>query len=209
MPRVASNLATTRKLLVLPNSAPIPKGHPVDYEIRPLSRDAHGRELSPFFLKPTTAVSGLHFRNVENLWQYHKVYPQLGHVADDGLPSDKWWDWLETGAAAEEAHRYPAGRGAVPAYTYWKRMCLSYVAARKAIYIPAYASAAHRTKLYHKTLADLQRGASIVIRDFDAYYTETNDWQAIINDPKRKMGHGFVLAMMLDMGHDFWKRLVI
>jgi len=49
------------------------------------------RGLSPFFLKPRTHTA----LNVENLWQYSKVYPI--HVDDNNEPNEYYFRWSETG----------------------------------------------------------------------------------------------------------------
>jgi hypothetical protein len=40
----------------------------------------------------------------------------------------------------------------------------------------------------------------LIIRDYDAYDHRAlgYSWDDVMNDPNRKMGHGFVLAMMLE-----------
>jgi len=40
----------------------------------------------------------------------------------------------------------------------------------------------------------------IAIRDYDSYdhISLGYSWDDVINDPSRKMGHGFVLAMMIE-----------
>lgn len=195
-----------RRVLVLPFGADCPPSFTPDEEIDVTSRA--DSPLSPFFLGPGVA-SDLTFQNFENLWQYHKVYRHLGHVGEDGLPTTAWTTWLRTGAASEAAHRYPAGRSARPVYSYWKRKCLSYTVARKLIYVPGYSRLAWRTPYFQELLARYQKGARLLLRDFDAYYTPTNDWQRMVDDPHRKFGHGFVVAMMLERGQHHFRPYVI
>lgn len=202
-------------VLTLPMSAKIPADFKHDLEIWPVSRSkGEDRVLSPFFLGPCSAPDGLEFQNMENLWQYSKVYPQHGHVETEGpsrgLPSGKWYSWREDGANSVEAHRYPAGRGQIPAYSYWNRQCLSYIVARKMIYIPEYAKLAAATDRFKELRAEYKRGARIVVRDFDAYSIWGSSTSLLdVFSSTRRAGHGFVLAAMLAYGPRFYRKLVI
>ncbi|BAG41532.1 hypothetical protein [Ralstonia phage phiRSL1] len=208
-----------RRILVLPLRASIPRGFSCDVELAPISRDPVGSALSPFFLGPCSAPDGLEFQNMENLWQYSKVYKHLGHLVEDGprhnLPSDEYMRWRADGAARTRADRYPAGRGVRPAYSYWPvtrwAPHLDYVAARKTIYIPEYARLARHIDLYKDLRAQYKKGARIVLRDFDAYSLWDTDltYVDVIENPKRKMGHAFVLAMMLELGTHFYRGLLV
>ena len=80
---------------------------------------------------------------------------------------------------------------------------LSYVEARKKVYAPIYAELVSKTRgygilqsLYESLSAD---GMPLVLRDYDAYdhIAVGRTLRDVINDPDRKCGHGFVLAMML------------
>lgn len=183
-------------------------------KIKTLNCD-HMPSLSPFFLGPCTTPDGLEFHNMENLWQYSKVYEQ--HIIRGegnpkrGLPSPEWFDWREDGASMRVADRYPMGKGAQPLYSWWNGLHFSYVAARKAIYCPEYGKLARKTPDFKRLRKEYQAGAKIVLRDWDAYdvWGTTSDWVSILNDPDRKMGHGFVLAMMLDMSPTFYRGILI
>jgi hypothetical protein len=49
-------------------------------------------------------------------------------------------------------------------------------------------------------LRQAAEAGDIVLQDFDAYDHRAlgYSWDDVINDPDRKMGHGFVLAMMIE-----------
>lgn len=197
------------RALTLPMRAKIPSGFKCDLEVWPVSTH-EGRELSPFFLGPCTTPSGIEFQNMENLWQFSKVYPQLGHVNDKGLPSDEWRAWHKHGAADTRARRYPAGKGQVPAYSWWNRHCLSYIAARKMIYIPEYAKLAAQTDLYKQLRREYRKGANIVIRDYDAYSIWGTDTKLIdVFSSTRRAGHGFVISGVLAYGTRFYRSLIV
>lgn len=163
-----------------------------------------GRGLSPFFLGPVPLYEGHESKNVENAWQYSKVYEQ--HVGKDGMPNDTWALWAFRGWRKEKADRYPMGKGAVPEYSYWDGERLSYTEARRRIYIPLYARAVKRTEEFEE-LRRLYRELDVLyLWDFDGYDHRAKGLTLleVMNRPDLKMGHGFVLAMMLQFGRNFY-----
>jgi hypothetical protein len=147
--------------------------------------------LSPFFLKPV----GINAHNIENVWQYSKVYAH--QVDPDRNPTDKFFAWRDQGFMNKRAVRYPMGKGAIPLYSFWNGERLGYIDARKKIYSPIYRNAVVKTEAY-KILYELyQELGEVHLWDFDGYdYTHTT-LKEVLNNPKRKMGHAFVLAAML------------
>ena len=91
------------------------------------------------------------------------------------------------------------GRGAVPEFSWWDGEKLGYIAARKRIYAPIYAQFVRETDAYKRLVELHATGNPLILRDFDAYdHIEGGVSLAqVINNPKRKCGHAFVLAMML------------
>jgi hypothetical protein len=94
------------------------------------------------------------------------------------------------------------GKGAVPMYSWWDGQKLDYVKARRQIYVPLYKQAVLE---YHPRLLDamcdlVSEGINLVIHDFDAYdhHVLGMSLNDVLEDPTRKMGHGFVLAMMIE-----------
>lgn len=156
------------------------------------------RKLSPFLLGPVPLYGGWIAKNVENAWQYSKVYASF---AQNGNPTQAYWDWARTGWNNQRAERYPMGKGARPLYSYWDGQKLDYVSARKKIYAPLYSLAVEKTDAFSKLkeLKEKNHG-TIWLMDFDAYdhKKEGLTYEQVINNPYRKMGHAFVLAMMLD-----------
>jgi hypothetical protein len=156
------------------------------------------RGLSPFFLGPVDLWGGHVSRNMENAWQFSKVYPW--HVNDDGDPSEKWWEWVKKGWSDDYAHRYPAGKDAKPLYSYWDGEKLDYPQARRKIYIPLYANAVQSTDAFRRLKMIYAMEGDITLWDFDAYDHRVlgMDWEGVIDCTSRKCGHGFVLAMLLE-----------
>lgn len=175
-----------------------PRDHYIGNYIDTTSR-AKGWEkgLSPFVLGPVDLYGDFKARNVENAWQYSKVYSF--HVDNDGNPGDWYFDWAIRGWNKDFANRYPVGKGAKPLYSYWNGEKLDYVEARKTIYIPIYAKAVVQSYAY-KRLEELYHSSKqIVLWDFDGYdFIKLGmSLKDVINNPIRKMGHSFVLAMLL------------
>jgi len=176
-------------------------------EIDTTSRD-NNKDLSPFFLGPLQAWDGQIVQNVENYWQYSKVYKQ--HVMPPQSPlrvndptaweiRPEYIQWRNAGWAKQRADRYPMGKGAKPLYSYYEGRHLDYISARKQIYIPAYAACVIKTQSYTILYNTVMSGHNVVLRDFDGYdYTKMGmTLKEVVNTPKRLMGHAFVLAMML------------
>lgn len=69
--------------------------------------------LSPFILKPYCVPN---CNNIENLWQYSKVYKE--HLDENGNPSNEWFIWRNKGFSKKKAVRYPMGKNIKPEYSY-------------------------------------------------------------------------------------------
>jgi hypothetical protein len=153
------------------------------------------RPLSPMLLGPVPLYSGMWSVTMENAWQFAKLYPQHRDM-------DSYWPWAQAGWGDTYAHRYPMGKDARPLCSLWAGNELGYVDARKRIYIPLYAQAVrfHALALLAALKLEHIRYGNIVLRDFDAYDHRSigRTWDDVISDPQRKMGHGFVLAMMIE-----------
>lgn len=178
------------------------------------NKDPRWRELSPFHLGPVDCyeVSGangarvmLRARNVENAWQYSKVYP--GHVIGDVMLST-WFEWRNAGFAKDRADRYPMGKGAVPSFSYWNGERLGYVEARRRIYIPLYSKAVRATHAFAELERIYQAEGHLTLWDFDGYlHRELGmSYEDVIGCTTKKMGHAFVLAMMLERAGPFTER---
>jgi hypothetical protein len=177
-------------------------------EIDTTSR-GNNKDLSPFYLGPVpTYEPGVMATCVENLYQYSKVYREHTYQPKEPIdlfnpmcwePSDLYYKWRDDGWRRPRAVRYPMGKGAKPMYSLWRGQKLSYIQARKIIYIPAYANAVIKTRSYAMLYEALKNGSDIVLRDFDGYdYTKTGQTLVnVVNNTKRTMGHAFVLAMLL------------
>ena len=153
--------------------------------------------LSPFFLGPGE-FGGLKFQNVENYWQFMKVYNC--YVDRQNNPTKEYFAWRDKGLNDTWAHRYPMGKEAKPLYSYFQGQKLDYISARKQIYIPLYQETVLKSEEWSQLSEIYEKNQNLILLDFDAYdHRELNfTWDDVIKCEFRKMGHGFVLAMMLE-----------
>jgi hypothetical protein len=183
-------------LYVIGPKYPTPEGAVV---INTTSRSENwSRGLSPFFAGPVDLYDGYKSVNVENAWQYSKVY--YNHVDANDIPTKEYFEWANKGWNSIKAHRYPMGKGAIPLFSYWDGQKLSYTEARHKIYIPLYAQAVQKTFAFQKLKKMYAENKDLYLWDFDGYNHKTLGltYEQVINDPNRKMGHAFVIAMLLE-----------
>lgn len=162
------------------------------------SRSGLWSELSPFLLPGGELYAGHKSVNMENAWQFAKLYAK--HADDRGEPTAAYWEWARAGWADAKAHRYPMGKGARPLHSWWDEEKLGYIEARKRIYAPLYSRAVERTEAFgtlQQMLATEER--DIYLRDWDGYdhLKLGQSIGQVANNPARKMGHAFVLWAML------------
>jgi len=160
--------------------------------------DNWGRGLSPFFAGPVELYDGYKSYNVENAWQFSKVYEY--YLEEDGSIGERYFNWATDGWRSIRAHRYPMGKEAKPLYSYWDGQIHTYVEARSKIYIPLYASAVQKTSAFRQLKNLYESNIDLYLWDFDGYNHRALGltYDQVINDPVRKMGHAFVLAMILE-----------
>jgi hypothetical protein len=155
------------------------------------------RGLSPFFLGPCRLYGPHVAKNMENAWQFSKVYTT--HVDIHGDPTHIYWDWAKKGWASDWAHRYPMGHAQRPLYSFWDGERLDYIEARKKIYVPLYAEAVLQTPAWAELQRRFRDGEKLALRDFDGYDNVPKGMSLtdVLNCSSRKMGHAFVLLALL------------
>lgn len=151
-------------------------------------------ELSPFVAGPVPVPNRIDAVRMENAWQFSKVYGR--HIGKDEMPNELWYEWSEKGYADAWAHRYPMGKGAIPAYTWWHAKPLGYIEARKQVYAPLYARAIMDTDEF-AALAEQAKTQDLWLRDYDGYVTQAG-FEEVLNDPSKKMGHAFVIKALVE-----------
>ena len=200
----------------------------VRFDVTSCNRDpAVVRDLSPLYIGPVVSSDGIVATTFENLWQYGKVYPRIydadgrivAGVDAAGDPTPAFWDWrrrfYET--KQEKGDRHPAFPSSVR-----HRDCrymvffekdengvpqlkkLNYVESRKKIYIPEYAKLVVGTDTFKRLQDMVAAGTKLALCDFDAwnYYGSNLDQDVtikdVVNNPAYKVGHGYVLKMLLE-----------
>src|SRR3990167_1869087 len=87
-------------------------------------------------------------QNMENAWQYSKVYAE--HIDEtSGRPTKNGWAvWAMNGWDNKHGVRYPMGKGRKPEYVWWEAGKLGYIEARKEVYVPLYTEAVYNSQFY-------------------------------------------------------------
>lgn len=156
------------------------------------------RKFSPFFLGPVTVPDFGLCHNLENAWQYSKVYPE--HVDDAGELRDEWFAWSARGFRNKQAVRYPMGKGAIPHYSFWDNKFLPYVPARKEIYLKNYAWLVQMLPEFFELKEFIAAAhTDVYLWDFDGnnHIPKGISFADIVEDESRPMGHSNVLHAVL------------
>jgi hypothetical protein len=160
--------------------------------------DTWSRGLSPFFAGPVHLYGDYKSYNVENAWQYAKVYEY--YLEEDGSVGDRYFKWANEGWNRIRANRYPMGKGTKPLYSYWDGEKLPYIEARRKIYIPLYSQAVQKTSAFQKLKKIHAEGGDLYLWDFDGYNHRALDmtFEQVIDNTNKALGHAFVIAMLLE-----------
>jgi len=183
-------------VLLLDMTAPAPPDATV---IDTTSRAAGwSKELSPFYLGPVDLYAGHKAMRVESGWQFSKLFAE--HADNQANPTEAYWAWAKAGWASYRAQRYPMGKGRTPICSIWEGRKLDYIEARKQIYIPLYWRAVCESRAWLALVHLARRSPVLALRSFDVYdYRKLGMTLVdVVNNQDKKMGHGFVLGMMLD-----------
>ena len=127
-------------------------------------------------------ANGIKCANVENAWQFSKVYHEFVDEYDN--PTTKYFTWRDKGYKSNRAERYPMGRGRIPLYSYWNGNKIDYIQSRKEIYIPLYVNGVVKTDAFRQLKELYQSNNKLVLLDFDAYnHRDLNmTWDQVINN---------------------------
>lgn len=162
------------------------------------SPDAIGRSLSPFNLGPVNLYDGYWSHNIENAYQFSKIYPQF---AFDDKPGPSYFEWAVKGWNTKAATKYPFGPWEHGLYHWWKGKKLSRLEAQNQIFIPLYKEAVLKTESF-QILKELYKTAEqdIYLVDYEGFNHRMldMDWNQVINHPGWPVGQGFVLCMLLE-----------
>jgi hypothetical protein len=158
------------------------------------SEEYWSKQLSPFIIGPVS-VDGELATNVENGWQYSKVYAE--HLDENNEIKPEYFEWRQKGFQTRQGIRYPMGKGVKPLFSYVGGNRYDYFEAKRNIYIPLYSNAALETKAFENLVLYVEQMKKVCILDFDAYDHTGMSKEEIILNPKIKFGHGFCLLWML------------
>jgi len=163
--------------------------------------------LSPFFLGPLNLYGDYVTQNMENGWQFAKVY--MTHCDDFCEPTEEYFKWAKEGWNNKKAVRYPMGKGAFPQCSWWDGERLTYTEAREKIYIPLYRQIVN-TKAFEYLKMEynstcLQKGETLHLWDFDGYDHKAlgMSYYEVLKSESNKMGHAFILGALLEFGDNF------
>lgn len=138
------------------------------------------KDVSPFFVGPIVSPDGITAHIFEHYWQASKVFPC--HLDDKGNIKDEYWKWREDWFKKPKVTDKTASRRPHSLLGYndsdclfsvyfnngtWER--LSYVEARKKIYISDYAKYVVKTDAFKWLKSLYEQGKKIAIVDFDGY----------------------------------------
>lgn len=180
------------------------------------------KDLSPFYIGPVVSSDGIIASTFENLWQFGKVYPLIydenkkivSGVDEFGNPSEEFYKWRKRfyELKREKGIRHPLFPSKIR-----HKDCLymvhfdkegnleklDYVSSRKKVYIPEYAKLIVNTDSFKYLKQLYESGEKIALCDFDAwnYYGPNLDQDTtikdVVNNPAYKVGHGYVIKMLL------------
>ena len=179
-------------------------------------------EISPLYIGPVVSSDGLVANTFEDLWQYGKVYPKIydankrivAGIDEDGNPTPEFYAWRKRFYELKKVKgdRHPAFPSSIR-HRDCKYMVyfdsngnlekLDYVTSRKRVYIPEYAKLIVNTDSFKELKELYDSGVKIALCDYDAwnYYGTNLDQDTtikdIVNNPQFKVGHGYVIKMLL------------
>jgi hypothetical protein len=146
-----------------------------------------GKAFSPFMNQGPIKLGNLTAHNVENMWQFTKVYKE--HVNDFAA----WKKWRDDGLKDTFAHRYPMGKGRKPEFSFFMKKKMDYITARKNLYIPAYKQKLEKyCQRQINTLIDMLTVCDVWLWDFDVRITEES-FEEIVNNSEHNLGHAFII----------------
>jgi len=155
------------------------------------------------------------------------VYPQLGHVdKDTNEPNGVWRRWRDTGfqllnktKGVSKGVRTPKEvsglkkmvregnlKSWAPIYAVHNGKKLSYIEARKEVYVPIYRELIEKLAVLKAIRHLVDSGQNVMILDLDG--PPLSEWpngmpvtkeslKTMLNDPKHPFGHGYVVSMAL------------
>jgi hypothetical protein len=162
--------------------------------------DTWGKHFSPFNLGPVDLYDGHQAFNIENGYQFSKVYEPY-HSTVNELPAEHYWEWAKSGWLNPKPIKYPLGVWSKHLYHWWDGKKLSNLEAQNQIFLPLYKKAVMKTSAFQR-LKEMYETSDkdIYLVDFEGYnhrYLEKS-WDQVVSDPDRPVGQAFALCMILE-----------
>ena len=147
------------------------------------------RQFSPFLCQGPIELYGLTAHNVENFFQFGKVYEE--HLDKP----QEWLRWRAAGFADKKPWRYPMSKGRKPLFAYVNKELgrLGYIDGRKLVYLPAYLQKLDR--YCQEPIGRLMKMAEeqdVWLWDFDGYDSD-EPFETLLNNEKKNLGHAFLV----------------
>lgn len=183
----------------------------------------YAEAFSPLLIGPCLDPFGDEARFFEHLWQYSKVYPQLGHWDEEQkCPTEAWHRWRREGypklGKNGKGYRRPPeiyrlkerGQDWKPIGLWWDGRLLNYIESREQVYVPVYWKLVE-AKVTQVIKPTLKRGEVVtkgwMVLDYDGPVDEDHQehgmlvtveaLRAKLRDPSAPFGHGYVVAAIL------------
>jgi hypothetical protein len=161
--------------------------------------DTWARSFSPFVVGPVDLYDGYTAFNIENAYQYTKLYAEYATV--EGEPSQHYWKWAKQGWMNPKPIKYPMGAWAIPLCHWWGGKKLSKLEAQNQIFVSLYKKAILKTSAYQR-LKELYETTDkdIYLVDFEGYNHRLleKSWDQVFSNPDVPIGQAFVLCMLLE-----------
>ncbi len=157
------------------------------------------RAFSPFYLGPVDLYDSHVSINLENAFQFSRVYAEYNGY--DDCPSVNYLEWAKKGWATKAPIKYPLGAWNKHLYHWWDGKKISNLEAQNNIFLRLYKEAIIKTDEF-KRLKELYETTDkdIYLLDFEGYnhrYLEKS-WDEVINNPDQPVGQAFALCMILE-----------
>ncbi len=158
-----------------------------------------GKHFSPFNLGPVDLYDGHWAYNIENAFQFSRVYAEYSTV--DELPAQHYWEWAKKGWQNPHPIKYPLGVWSKHLYHWWQNKKLTNLEAQNQIFLPLYKKAVIKSTAFQR-LKEMYESSKedIYLIDFEGYnhrYLEKS-WDQVVNDIDRPVGQAFALCMLLE-----------
>jgi len=158
-----------------------------------------GQLFSPFNVGPVELYDGYTAFNIENAFQFSRVYAEYSTVY--GEPAKHYWEWAQNGWKNHKPIKYPMGAWNKHLYHWWCHKKISDLEAQNQIFLPLYKKAIIKTSAFQRLKEMFETSKKdIYLVDFEGYNHRflEQTWDNVINNPDRPVGQAFALCMILE-----------